>query len=596
MTSILPGCLIYLQSPSCFKTCFSSRSVSSGHSFSTPLTKLYHFARSLLIIIPHPAVHSTSLPRIYVIKPGPSLMASHQLHAVPSDLGTMWRILAEELHVHSNRGRSVVTTAVVYIHVAQTAMEFFGSVLLLRALCNSAAAGAYIDAKYHISKDVRTLATGVKVARRLKSRGERKAIHDEQTLINLVTSSKASLWYDYEEQVAQRPDTACIWYRKAPGETAVEYTWQQVYDQSLRYANFFQDLGLKPGQLVNTYLINSPEFMFDVLGCWAIGCAPAEINYNLAGDSLVHCLKTTGSKVLLADEDPECRERIEAVRDKIEALGMKIIILDDETRAKTNTYAAIRPGDEFRDHIVPSSPIFLFFTSGTTGFPKACGFKTERGYTLSIPLLCSANDTQGTGGTIAVGCMVSGVTLCLGRKFSTSNFWRDIHDSKAEGFVYVGETARYLLAAPPTSLDKDHSLKVVFGNGMRPDVWAKFQDRFNVPQVNEFFNSTEGMFALMNVCRGPFAQGPVGHHGALLRLLYHKQIVPVEIDAEDSSKIYRDPKTGFGKRNQYHEGGEILVLCPDPEAFAGYWKQQRSNEQEIRKERLQTRRSLLSHR
>lgn len=383
--------------------------------------------------------------------------------------------------------------------------------------------------------------------------------------------------------MSTRPDACCIWYRGGPSEPIEEHTWQQTYDQSLRYANFMLELGLKPGQLVNTYLVNAPTFMFDVLGCWAIGCAPAEINYNLAGDSLVHCLKTTGSKVLFADDDSECRARIEAVRDRIEGeLGIRIIVLDAEMKARINTYSTERPGDQFRDHVTPATPIFLFFTSGTTGFPKACGFKTERGYALSVPLL-TAGAIQpgdrwyncmplyhGTGGTLAVGCMVSGVTLCLGRRFSTSNFWKDIHDSKANGFVYVGETARYLLAAPESPLDKHHYLKVVFGNGMRPDVWGRFQDRFNVPQVNEFFNSTEGVFSLLNICRGPFQQGAVGHHGGLFRLLYRNTFVPVEVDHEDTSKIWRNPKNGFAKRNTYEEGGEILVACPDKEAFAGY--------------------------
>lgn len=46
--------------------------------------------------------------------------------------------------------------------------------------------------------------------------------------------------------------------------------------------------------------------------------------------------------------------------------------------------------------------------------------------------------------------------------------------------------------------------------------------------------------------------------------------VPVEIDHEEASKIWRDPSTGFAKRNSYEEGGEILVACENKDAFAGY--------------------------
>jgi acyl-CoA synthetase (AMP-forming)/AMP-acid ligase II len=109
---------------------------------------------------------------------------------------------------------------------------------------------------------------------------------------------------------------------------------------------------------------------------------------------------------------------------------------------------------------------------------------------------------HGTGGTVAVNCMISGITLCIGKKFSVSGFWDEIRDSESTAFVYVGEAARYLLAQPPSPRDRDHKVRVMFGNGLRPDVWKRFQDRFGVETVAEFFNSSEGVFGLINVCRG----------------------------------------------------------------------------------------------
>jgi acyl-CoA synthetase (AMP-forming)/AMP-acid ligase II len=109
---------------------------------------------------------------------------------------------------------------------------------------------------------------------------------------------------------------------------------------------------------------------------------------------------------------------------------------------------------------------------------------------------------HGTANVVVVNCMLTGTTLCIGKKFSTSKFWDDIRDSRSTAFVYVGETARYLLAAPPSPKDRDHQVRVIFGNGLRPDVWKRFQDRFGIDTVAEFFNSTEGVFGLLNVCRG----------------------------------------------------------------------------------------------
>ena len=177
---------------------------------------------------------------------------------------------------------------------------------------------------------------------------------------------------------------------------------------------------------------------------------------------------------------------------------------------------------------------------------------------------------HGTGGLTAMTCIFRGVSLAIAKGFSVRNFWRDVRDSESTFFVYVGETARYLLAAPPSSLDRTHKVRCMLGNGMRPDVWIPFRERFGVPEVAEFFDSSEGMFALFNWNRGNYSINSVGHHGALLRFVTRNTFVPVAIDLE-TTEILRDPKTGFAKRNSYNEGGEILVKMSDESLFAGYW-------------------------
>lgn len=177
---------------------------------------------------------------------------------------------------------------------------------------------------------------------------------------------------------------------------------------------------------------------------------------------------------------------------------------------------------------------------------------------------------HGTGGVQAMTMMMWGITLCIGKKFSTSRFWGEVHDSRSTWITYVGETARYLLAAPPSPLDKDHKVRGMYGNGLRPDVWIKFRERFNVPEVAEFFNSSEGVFGLLNYSRGDYLATCVGHHGAIARYNNRNLIVPVLID-QASGAIARDPKTGFAYRQPYDEGGEIIVQVADVKQFAGYF-------------------------
>lgn len=224
-------------------------------------------------------------------------------------------------------------------------------------------------------------------------------------------------------------------------------------------------------------------------------------------------------------------------------------------------------------------------TSGTTGLPKAASYTTTRMHFMGVrgANVCDQRPGpggdkwyvcmpmyHGTGGVAAMTCMMAGLSLAIGKGFSVRNFWRDVRDSESTFIAYVGETARYLLAAPPSSLDKEHKVRCMWGNGLRPDVWIPFRERFNVPEVCEFFNSSEGLLSLAVWNRGNYSADCVGHHGALMRLTTRNMLVPVAIDHE-TGELLRDPNTGFAKRNSYNEGGEILVKLSDESLFAGYW-------------------------
>jgi acyl-CoA synthetase (AMP-forming)/AMP-acid ligase II len=154
---------------------------------------------------------------------------------------------------------------------------------------------------------------------------------------------------------------------------------------------------VKPHDYVAFYLTNSPDFMFAWLGLWAIGAAPAMINYNLAGNALIHCLKVSGATVLLVDEDPTLVGRIEEERARIEGeLGMKIRIIDSEIRHEISSQKPERPADTFREVVQGDWPMAMFYTSGTTGMPKGVPFRMERAF----PQGASVNKTHdGTAST-----------------------------------------------------------------------------------------------------------------------------------------------------------------------------------------------------
>ena len=57
---------------------------------------------------------------------------------------------------------------------------------------------------------------------------------------------------------------------------------------------------------------------------------------------------------------------------------------------------------------------------------------------------------------------------------------------------YIGELCRYLLAQPERPAERKHKLQLMYGNGLRPQIWKQFVDRFNIPNIGELYGSTEG--------------------------------------------------------------------------------------------------------
>ena len=87
------------------------------------------------------------------------------------------------------------------------------------------------------------------------------------------------------------------------------------------------------------------------------------INYSLGADSLVHCLKISGTKAMIVDAEVECQERIEREKEKIEGdLNIKIITLSAELKSEISTLKVTRLDDNYRRNVTRSSPGALLYT------------------------------------------------------------------------------------------------------------------------------------------------------------------------------------------------------------------------------------------
>ncbi|KAF2970442.1 hypothetical protein GQX73_g3126 [Xylaria multiplex] len=420
----------------------------------------------------------------------------------------------------------------------------------------AAAAGlAYLNAKTSLSYDT-AIIRGMVAAVRRNNRRE--------------SADRANLFYRLEEiATSKSADRVGILFEDR------SWTYAQIYEASLRYGNYFKSkFSLKPKDIVALDLVNSDHFILICFGLWSIGVKPAFINYNLTGNALCHCIKIANSVLVLVD--PDIKSHVdESVRQELG--NLRIEILTPEFISAAMAADPIRPPNEVRSGEIGRDMASLIYTSGTTGLPKAAIVSWTKLTTASnfpMPLYHAS--------ALAVGffhCFEAEATFAVGRKFSTKTFWKDVRKHNATIIQYVGETFRYLMAASPDidsatgeNLDKKHNVRMALGNGLRPDVWARFQERFGIESIAEFYSSTEGFGGTWNYSRNDFSRGAIGRNGWLYGLFMKSKIAIVAHDHETDAP-YRDPKTGFCVTVPRGEVGEMLSVLPEDteQLFQGYY-------------------------
>ena len=192
-------------------------------------------------------------------------------------------------------------------------------------------------------------------------------------------------------------------------------------------------------------------------------------------------------------------------------------------------------------------------------------------------------------------CLTAGSTLIIGHKFSTKTFWSDVRSQNATIIQYVGETCRYLLAAPPQkdpvtgeNLDRKHKVRVAFGNGMRPDVWNRFKERFGIEAIGEFYGATEAPAASWNLSFNDFSTGAIGRGGTLQSFVLGFQLAVVKVDWTTEQPLRSGPKD-FCVQVPRGEPGELLLKVNPAEIerkYQGYYNNPKATETKLMRDVL----------
>ena len=373
-----------------------------------------------------------------------------------------------------------------------------------------------------------------------------------------------------------------------------DISWAELNDRVNRLAHYFKSRDLVKGDAVAVNIENRPEVIITVLACLKLGLIAGMVNTRQTDDVLAHSLKLINPKLLVVGaEQVENMSSLDAGFTK--NFSEKLLFVADGALNKmpagyTDLGSAIadQPASNPAETrgLVLGDPCYYIFTSGTTGLPKASitthlkVFRSGSHMGLTVMNLtsddvfyCALPFYHSNALTLALsGALMSGATLAIGRKFSASGFWDECRRYGATTFCYIGELLRYLLTQPEQTNDRDHQVVKILGNGLRPDIWMAFKNRFGIDRIHEFYGASEGNSAFVNIFNFDKTCGwSPGNN---------KTWAVVEYDVADD-EVVRGPH-GTMKKMALGETGLLIMKVNEQYPFDGYTDQQESEKKLFR--------------
>ncbi|GLK69816.1 long-chain-acyl-CoA synthetase [Hansschlegelia plantiphila] len=325
------------------------------------------------------------------------------------------------------------------------------------------------------------------------------------------------------------------------------FTYSQLDARANAYARWARRNGVGKGDVVALMMLNRPDYLAFWVGVTRIGGVVALLNTNLAGSALAHCVSIVRPKhVVVAAE----LEGAYLSADGLVASSPPPAVwlhgpgsgrwprIDLEVDATSGAALAGLPELTIEDRAL------FIYTSGTTGMPKAAninhyrlmsishGFYGAMGIRASDRMFDCLPMYHTAGGVIAAGSpLIAGASVVIREKFQARRFWDDVVSSDCTLAQYIGELCRYLVHTPECEAEKRHRLRLVCGNGLRPDVWPEFVKRFRIPTILEWYAATEGNVAVFNFDGTP---GSVGRVPGYMRSRFPVKIVQFDVEAGEA--------------------------------------------------------------
>ncbi|MFD8197700.1 AMP-binding protein [Streptomyces wuyuanensis] len=329
-------------------------------------------------------------------------------------------------------------------------------------------------------------------------------------------------------------------------------------------------------------LDNTAEFPLWIGAAALTGAAVAGINPTRRGAELARDVLHTDCRVLVTE-----RTHLPLL-DGLELPGVRVLVTDDDAyTVLLAPYAGAGPADIAPlpgRTVRPGSRLLLYFTSGSTGAPKAAicsqGRLAAAGASLVSHFGVRPDDVHYIcmpmfhGNAVIADwapALAAGAAVALRRRFSASCFLSDVRSYGATYFTYVGRAVQYLLATPERDDDRDHPLRLGFGTEAGAVDAERFAARFGVRLV-EGYGSSEGGAAVQRTPGTP--------RGAIGRAAPGDDLAVVDPSSGEECEPARFSPAG-GLLNGDRAIGELVNRGRSP--FEGYWRNAEAEAERLRR-------------
>ncbi len=311
-----------------------------------------------------------------------------------------------------------------------------------------------------------------------------------------------------DRHLANRGDqVALIWEGDEP-DMDLKVTYRQLYNHVCRFANVLKKLGAKKGDRITIYMPMIPEAVYAMLACARIGAIHSVVFGGFSPDSLAGRIQDCDSNIVItADEGVRGGRRIPLKNNTDTALQKcptveKVLVVKRTNGSvgwipeRDHWYheeAASVSADCPPEEMSAEDPLFILYTSGSTGQPKGV-LHTSGGYLVYASIThhyvfdykdgdiywCTADVGWVTGHSyIVYGPLANGATSLVFEGVpnypSASRFW-DVVDKHTVNIFYTAPTAiRALMGAGESHVTKTSrkSLKLLgtVGEPINPEAW-----------------------------------------------------------------------------------------------------------------------------